>query len=369
MCKNIANKFMAASMVMLCACWAVRTWYWFHVGTGNYNEDMTGYDTCASSDGMKNSLCQMYAAAGTLSALAAMIALGGGFYTSFQKNQAHMSAAFSLLNLALSAMWFVFVKELKLDGHDKLTTDAELDDVLDLSDSVWVIMGLIHLVGFLFGIVYTLCVRCTLWIREDWQFSTLKNNFNYVAAMFFYCIGQAIFEYNNLDIRDCSTDPEDISNTVKDEFEKQIDGDHEADYSNRCASHAVGGSFLLLGVLACFIALVLAFFQKAERQGRAQQFALAFSVGMACLAQTTMYWYAYSNARDQGFDFDSCTSQDAFANGYCTAQAFGGFFSLFGFPLALFTAFSFLCGCMTEQADGQVEIYTEQEKNKGVSNV
>jgi len=357
MCKNVANRFMALSMIMLCACWGVRFWYWFHAGAGNMNEEGTGYSSCENSGEMKEPLCQMYVAGLALTFFAALVALTGGMYQSFQKNQAHMSAAFSLINLALATMWFVFIKEFELEGHENLASSPhELEDVLDLSESVWIIMGILHLAGFLFGIVYTLCVRCTLYIREDWRMSRMKNNFNYVLAMLLYLVGQVIFEWNNLDLRGCSQDPKDIESVIEDEFEKQMDGKHEADYTNRCASHAVGGSFLMLGALACVLALFLAFCQEAERQGRVQQFALAFSVGMACLAQTTLYWYAYSNPQDNGKDFETCSTKDPFSSGYCTANALGGIFSLLGFPLALFTAFAFLCGCMAERSDGGIVI-------------
>lgn len=343
MCKNAANKMMALSMTMLCACWADWYWTYFHMGVGNK------YVSCADSGQLSDSpACQMFAASGSLTILAALVALGGGMYTSFQKNQAHMSAAFSLLNLAAAVYMFFMIKEHTEIGQEKMNSDADFEDVKDLSQDLFVIVGLLHFLGFLFGIVYTLCIRCELCIKESWQISKQKNNFNYVAAMFLYLVAQAVLKYKSLDEMDCSTDPEELSEAMKEEIEGQMDGENEVshyDDSKRCVAYAFSGTFLLLGAVACLVALFLAFCQETARQGRVQQFSLAFSVAMACLSHSSEFWYIYSLS---GYGFESCNDEDFLSTSRCAMAFFGGLFSIIGFPLAFFTAFAFLCGCMTD---------------------
>jgi len=360
MCQNAANK------LMVCACWADYYWNYFHIGVLNFDEETFGYISCESTDKWNDSsVCETYAASGSLSILAALVALGGGLYSSFQKNQAHMSAAFSLLNLAAAVFMFVMTKEFTKEGQEKLNKDADFDDVMDLSEDLYIVIGLLHAFGFLFGIVYTLCIRCELCIKESWQISRQKNNFNYVAAMFLYLVAQAVWQYKILHELDCSTDPEELSKSMKEELEVQMDGDHEVDQSKRCVAYAFSGTFLIIGALACLVALFLAFCQETARQGRVQQFALAFSVAMACLAWTSEFWYNYSVS---GTGYNSCMDEDFLSSGRCAAAFFGGMFSIVGFPLALFTAFAFLCGCMTDLDEGRLMI-SFATPSRGVVNV
>jgi len=362
---NIANQMMALSMTMLSACWAVYFWNFFEIGYGNVDVYKSGgkwrmgFVSCAENDGMDLSLCQMFAAGGTLSVLAALVAAGGGLYVSFQKNQAHMSAAFSLLNLAAAVFFFVIVKDFTKEGQEKLNSDADFDDLKDLSEELYFVCGLLHAFGFLFGILYTLCIRCELCIKESWQISRQKNNFNYVFAMFLYLVAQAIFKYRQLDNSSCSTNVSDLSESMKEELDAQMDGEHKFDESKHCVSLAFSGTFLAIGALACFIGLILSFCQEAARQGRVQQFSLAFSVAMACAAWSSQYWYDYSASGISYHTFEpseSCSDQDFFSTGRCAAAFCGGLFSIIGFPLAFFTSFAFLCGCMADLDENVVVI-------------
>jgi len=346
MCQNGVNKLMALSMTMLCSCWAVFFWNVFD----------TAWEC---KDNMDVDLCQAVTAGGSLSVIAALIGLGGGFYASFQKNQAHMSAALSLLNLSVCTIMWVMVKYTDNETYEEIKSgEVDTSDLEDIGKNLWIIVGFLHFMGFLFGVVYFLCLRCELACLESWQMSKSKNNFCYVAAMFFYLVAQGVLEYKKLELADCSTDPDELSKSVQDELDKQMDGDHDA--TNRCVSYAFAGSFLIIGALACMVALILAFFQEAARQGRIQQGSLAFSIGMACLAQTSVYWFEYTSG--------PCKDEDPFETRVCTGYAFGGIFSVIGFPLALFTSFGFLCGCFDESASESV-VVVAGGRNKGVINV
>jgi len=339
MCNNTGNRLMAASMTLLSACWATIFWLIFSEHEiVELNYDTKSLDTfgCASSAGMEHSTCQIYAAGGSLSILAALLALGGGFYTSFKKNQAHMAAAFSMLNMATAVWMFGLVKG--TDDFEKIKSgDIELDD---LGDNLYIIVGVVHAIGFLFGLVYFIMLRCELaCCLESWQTSKQKNNFAYVAAMLFYLAAQAVLQFAYLDSFGCSTDPEELKDSMKDEIEKQMEAsDDQPTLENGCVSFAFSGTFLLLGAVLCVVALILAFFQEAKRQGRVQQFSLAFGVAMACAAKASYFWWVYSlrNCADEG-------------SSVCTGSAIGGVFALLGFPLAMFTAVAFGCGCMSEE--------------------
>jgi len=336
---------MAASMTLLSACWA--TFFWLNFAEHEIteiNHESKNLDTigCASAAGMEYSICQMYAAGGSLSILAALLALGGGLYISFQKNQAHMAAAFSMLNMAACVWMFGLVKG--TEDYDKIKSgDIELDD---LGDNLYIIVGGLHLIGFLFGLVYFIMLRCELaCCLESWQTSKLKNNFAYVAAMLFYLAAQAVLQYAALNLLNCSTDPEELKDSMKDEIEKQLEAsDDQPTLENGCVSFAFSGTFSLIGALACVVALILAFFQESIRQGRVQQFSLAFGVAMACLAKASYWWFVYSVL--------DCTDE---GSSVCTASAIGGAFALLGFPMALFTAVAFGCGCMSEEQKSVVE--------------
>lgn len=351
MCYNTGNRLMAASMTLLSACWATFFWTNFaELEINELNQETLKFDTygCASSAGMDHSKCQMNAAGGSLSVLAALLALGGGFYSSFQKNQAHMAAAFSLLNMATCVRMFVIIND--NEDFDKIKDgDMELDD---LGDKLYIVVGVLHLIGFLFGLMYFVLLRCELaccFLCElascfESCLSQKENNFAYVAAMLFYLAAQAVLQYAYLDHFSCSTDPEELKDSMKDEIEKQMEAsDDQPTLENGCVSFAFSGTFLLLGALACLVALILAFCQEAYRQGRVQQFSLAFSVAMACLAQASWFWWGYS--------IHDCTDE---GSSVCTATALGGVFGLLGFPLATFTAVAFGCGCMSDEQESVV---------------
>merc|ERR1719356_1276964 len=128
--------------------------------------------------------------------------------------------------------------------------------------------------------------------------------------MFLYLVAQAIFNYRILDNSSCSTNVSDLSESMKEELDAQMDGEHKFDESKKCVSLAFSGTFLAIGALACFIGLILSFCQEAARQGRVQQFCLAFSVAMACAAMSSSFWYDYSASGRSYHTFEpieSCT--------------------------------------------------------------
>jgi len=264
----------------------------------------------------------------------------------FQKNQAHMGAAFSMLNMATCVWMFVHVKD--TEDYEKIKSG----DMDDLGDNLYIIVGVLHFIGFLFGLVYFIllrcelacCVLCELKNCFESALSQKENNFAYVAAMLFYLAAQAVLQYALLDQYDCSTDPEELKDSMKDEIEKQMEAsDDQRSLQDGCVSFAFSGTFLLLGALACVVALILAFCQESYRQGRVQQFSLAFVVAMACLAQASWFWliYSVSDCADEG-------------DSVCTASAIGGVFALLGAPLAAFTAVAFGCGCMSDEQEAVV---------------
>merc|ERR1719443_1520699 len=218
-----------------------------------------------------------------------------------------------MLNMATCAWMFVLTKD--TEDFDKIKSG----DMDDLGDNLYIIVGFLHLIGFLFGLVYFIilrcelecCVLCELASCLESTLSQKENNFAYVAAMLFYLAAQAVLQYALLDLFGCSTDPEELKDSMKDEIEKQMEAsDDQPTLENGCVSFAFSGTFLLLGALACVVALILAFFQESVRQGRVQQFSLAFGVAMACLAQASQWWLVYS--------VEDCTDE---GSNVCTASA------------------------------------------------
>lgn len=351
MFNNCANKLMALSMTMLCLCYAVIFWQNYDSAFGVYDpEDYTTIWTnssCTSSEKSELPMCQVYAAGGSLVLLATVAAIYGGFRSKQQINQSAMAAAFSLINIALAVYYFVAIEQYRDEGHETIdgVRAYSLDELKDLSENMQAVIGAVHLLGFIFGFAYLTCV-CFCDVGK-------ANNFLYVIAMLCYLIAQVMNDYNRLDkIPSCSTNIKDISNVVEDELEKATSEGEEHDYSSQCAVHAISGTVLLLAAITCFIALILAFYQDAKKQGHIQQFALAFSVGLACLAQATQFWWAFSEGLGNGeywWNYAECEFEDIFDSGACTAWAFGGIFGLLGCPFAIFTAFAFICGCMAEQ--------------------
>lgn len=346
---------MALSMTMLCICWGVYFWGYFDVAF--YIVDWSDYPdmitTCASSDGIDFAICQMYAANGVLVLLAAIVTIIGGFCRYRQElNQAHMAAAFSLLNLALAVFWFVLTENWDFQGDKKVDFKiTTVDDLEAFSENMMAVIGAVHALGFIFGVAHLGCLCCCE--------AGKGNNFLYVISVFCYLMALVMTDYHWLDEFDCSTDVKENWDNVKDEVEKAADEGSTHSYSDACAAYAISGSVLLLGALACLIALLLAFFQDAKRQGKVQQFALAFAVGMACLSQATRFWLYFSEGYSNGkfldqklwFTYNDCESEDIFDSGACTAWALGGIISLAGFPFAMFTALAFACGCYSEDED------------------
>jgi len=237
----------------------------------------------------------------------------------------------------------VLIENYEVPGHEaidfKLPT---MDDLEAFSDNMKAVIGVVHAVGFLFGVLHLSCLCCCE--------AGKGNNFFYVISVFSYLMALAMTDYHWLDLTDCSKNIEENWDLIKDELEKAADEGSEHSYSSACAAYAISGSVLLLGALACFVALILAFCQDSKGQGKFQQFALAFSVGMACLSQATRFWQYFSDGIANGkywFDIDDCESEDIFDSGACTAWALGGIFGLAGIPFAIMTAFAFACGCMS----------------------
>jgi len=262
------------------------------------------------------------AAEGCLSIIAALVALFGSFSKNTEKNQATISAAFGLLNLA----WCVNYLN---SYHEGKCTD---ESVTHKPCSIFMASGIFNLIGFFLGLAYSIG-SC----RAGYQ----SNNVFYVGSMFFYLLSQANYKWYDFDERGCSTD------TLKDEAGEFADGPSG---TAKCVTDAFGGSFLLFALFLCLVAGFMSYSQTGA-QGKVQQFTLAFSLGMCCLVWTCDFWYKYGHAEDYGQEACSDSDPKESNTSYCFSMAIGGLFSLLGFPLALFTAFAFCCGCMSESGE------------------
>jgi len=321
-CTNCANKLLGISMTMLCVCLSVYTWWKFDnaygVGDGTI-------ESCADSNGTSEERgCQALAATGSLTIIAALVALFGSCSASTEKNQASISAAFGLLNLAWAVLY--------LQQYDEANCTDE--SASQKPCSIWMASGIFNIVGFFLGLIYAL-YTC----RSGYQ----GNNILYVASMFFYMLSQANWKWYEFDEAGCSTD------SLEDESKNIGDGPSSTD---KCVTDAFGGSFVLFAMLLCLIAGFMSF-SSGQAQGKFQQFALAFSVGMACLVWTCDFWYKYGHASNYNEEACSDTDPKDSNTSFCVSMVIGGLSSMVGFPIALFTAFAFCCGCISE--DGRVD--------------
>jgi len=304
---NWANKINAINVTLLCAVACIMYFWEFHDAFGLKE------DTCQGVDSKE---CHGRAASGALTLIAGIVALLGGCSSNPERNQATVSAAFGLINLAQAVNWWA--------------DESGIEDHLYFS-------GVSNVAGFISGIGFSL-YTC----KSGYQ----KNNFLFITSIFLYAFAFVINSWKSFDNKGCSADdfdPRDPNNDP-DRFIKDFED------ADSCTMIAFQGIFALLSMLFTFFALCQVCCQKTV-QPRTQSFVICCSIGWLFAFFATSFWFNFGNAKNFG-EQDCNTDDPTNSNSnFCTTMFFGGFLSIIGLPLSLAAGLMFCFGCITREED------------------
>lgn len=328
-CGNLANKLMGLTMCLLCTATSIYFWWMFDQLPLVGGPDATGPLFCDSADGRTQQTCQARAATGALAALGGLVALCGLWAKDPVRNEATVASAFALLNLAMLVFFYdTWDGRMVMNGDEMgYCKDQEWDFK---PCSIWITSGVLYSVGFLCGIVHSLCSCCK---------ESIKNNILYVAAMFVYCLAYSQRAWYWFDEIGCSRD--DLKNDIQ-----NTDQLYEST-KTQCTQLGFSAGFALVGAGACLLAGVIACC-KGEGQARFQNMTLIFSIGLMCAAWTTEYWYRYANPFMPGVSCSISDPRDSKGDTYCRVMGVGGAVAALGIPVCLLGVVAFCCGCAND---------------------
>lgn len=309
---NLANKINGIVMTLLAICAGIMYFWEFHVGLGLE----PGTSCTEVSDIQENQLCQGRIAAGTMVTIAALTALLGGCSVNPERNQATVSAAFGLLNLAkVVELW----TQTSIEGYEYFA-------------------GLVNILGALFGIGFA------LWTcRSGYQ----TNNLAFILSIAMYALA---FTFNTWSAYNAREDCGDKS--IENQIDPNVDPLSLKD-TDSCTTLAFQGVFSILAMLFCLFAIVQICCQRSV-QPKVQQFIICCSIGWIFAIYTTVFWFNFSNADVFGENACSNNSSNDEKDGFCGAMFLGGLISVIGMPLSLVSGLMFCLGCFVKEEDERV---------------